>query len=357
MTASTPYRYLGKATSDDQTLALKMFSGTVLEAFRNSTLLWDNQGTFMATKHMASGKSAQWPLFADDPTPIYHTPGDFLAGQNIPVSEVVVNIDDILINDVDVAKEDVDISHFDVFSPYAMKLGRGIARDLDKKAIRVGLDAARTGSETVSSVNIHNGGNRVTRAVGSTSASITLAQAYPNSTTGATNFLTDLGNLARLMDEDNVPEAGRSLLISPWIRMVLGNNTAIFDRDYNSAAFSGERNKRILGNVEGFDVFYTNHLPSTDETGTSGGMSWPAKYLGNFTGVQNSSESYGLPAALALCGAQEGQAAIGSVMADGMSSSMDWDHRRNTWHLVSQIHLGLGKIAPYCAGEIAVLEA
>jgi hypothetical protein len=338
MTDVSPGRFLQDkgVTSDKTALALKVFSGTVLEAFVSSTKFYDNTGNIISTKQLEHGKSAQWPVIGNDPTASYHTPGTFMSGGEIQSMEKIVNVDDYLVSYIDVAYADINLSHFDVMRPYARKLGRALATDMDKKLARVACNAAN--EDAVAS--IHGGGNVVARtAAGGT---VVISDVFPDSSTGSGNFRNDVAKLARLQDEDAVPEAGRYLFINPYIRSILRHETDIFNRDYNPDALAGNLNTRVIGTLEGYSLIVSNNMPTDNLT------SGPAAYQGNFSGTVGQ----GSPAAIALCGAQEGSAAVGLVQAAGLTSHIERDERRNTYFLKSQMMVGADTLSPWCAGMV-----
>jgi hypothetical protein len=340
MAASNPVNFLRDlgSASDDRALALKMFWGRVLEAFRAKTLLWDNTGNVIASKVVDAGKSWQFPIIGDDPSPEYHSPGEEMLGMAVDLSEGTITIDDILVSHYDVSLANLQLSHFDVLAPFATKLGRSLAIDFDKKLFRIGVLAARTAAVNGANTGIHSGGNRV---VADINADMTLA--YPATADGANAFVADVAELGQLMDEDNVPEDGRWLFIPPYIRRILSLATNVFNKDYSNNA--NDLMKRSIGILHGFAVMQTNHLPNDDFTGSSD----PTKYNDDFT-YDGASE--GRPCALALCGAQEGSAAIGFVQAGGIMPHMHDDERRNTKFMKAQMMVGAGILAPWCAGEI-----
>ena len=266
MSASTPTRTLDESGSSagSRALALKIFSGTVYEAFRAKTVFWDNTGNILASKMLTNqGNTAQWPIIGDDAgvEPIYHDPGHELLGQQIKMSEGTVKVDEVLVSHVDVPFSDMDLAHFDVLAPFATKLGRALAIDMDKKLAVLAVKAARTAAAS----NIHAGGKVVLRSDLTTHASnaadITLA--YPNSSTGSGYFRDNVAELAQKFDEDNVPEEGRYLFIPPYIRTIMrhegsawgaaGNSSVVisgpagnpYDREMNSAPW--DLNRRIIG--------------------------------------------------------------------------------------------------------------
>ena len=355
MATSNAQRFLASG-GDDTNIGLTMFWGSVLEAFRAKTLLWNSTdgdfgvsdetgGPVVASKRVESGKSWEFPLIGDDPSPEYHTPGEELLGQDVVLSKGTINIDDILVSHYDVAGDHTQISHFDVLEPFARKLGRSLAIDFDAKLIRVGILAARTAAVT----NIHSGGNAVVRG------GTTVATAYALSATGQDAFAADVAELASLMDADNVPEDGRFLIVNTYIRRLLtiplsSGNANIFDRDL-SRPQDNSLNQRVLGTLAGFTVLGpTTQMPSTNIT------TGPSAYQGDFRAAATGG---GIPVALALCGASEGTAGIGYVAATDarlgpIYAYRMYDERRNTTFMKAQMMVGAGVLAPWCAGVIHV---
>lgn len=385
MASSSPTRFLTNTTGsvNDRDLALKVFSGSVYEAFINRTVFWDNTGRILAQKTLTNGHQAQWPIIGDDSlvTPAYHSPGTELLGQEIKMTEGTVTVDDILVSHLDIPLADRYLSHFDVMAPFANRLGTALAKDMDKKLCSVAIQAARTAA----TANVHNGGKKKLRHDGvvgpstddGTEASV--AAAYPNSSTGSGQFRDDVAELAQLFDEDNVPENDRFLFISPYIRTIMrhegtgwsnvgsvdGPAGNPYSKDQNSSPW--DVNRRIMGVLEGFNLIVTNHIPTTNVSYTDKGGVAIAKYTTKCDGLDDAdlgsaatgyseaqAQANAKPAAIALCGASEASAAIGLVQAAGIRSTMVDDERRNTTFLKSQMMVGADKLCPWCAGYIGV---
>jgi len=199
---TAPVRFLedegtgGAGTTRD--LALKIFSGTVFESFTAKTAFYDNTGNIMATRVLTGqGHEAQFPIMGTEPASSYHSPGTLLVDGDIKMTEQVVRVDDILVAHVDVPFADIDISHFEVLSPFATRLGRSLAINLDKKLAVVGVKSARSAAEA----GIHAGGKVVQRddgVTGTTETPASLADAYPNSSTGSGRFRDDVAEMAQL---------------------------------------------------------------------------------------------------------------------------------------------------------------
>lgn len=372
--------------NSDASMALTLFSGTVLEAFQLSSVFYDRSNSFLAVKQISGGASYQWPILGDDPAAAYHVPGTVLNAQasqgtnarRIEVGQKSVSVDEILVNSLDVAQVDMNTLHFDVLAPFATKLGRNIARVLDRKIAILAVKAAATGAEQ----NIHDGGYRVCRSVGTANTNASVSTTYPLGPQGAYNFRTDLATMAQGMDQKGVPESSRYLFITPYIKTLLR-----FEANWTGSAVSAnpilpstysrdlsaqpnDVNARVIGQLEGFNVVVTNNLPSSDLSansltgedaavayaGAAGtGGKYQGKWDGTYSGTAATNRAQGIPVAVALCGADTGSPAIGMVQAQGLSSYMENDERRNTKFMKAQIHCGLGIICPWSAGSIVAV--
>ena len=360
----------------DRALALKVFSGTVLEAFRAKCVFYDNTGSIMVKKNLTGGHMAQWPVIGDDIDLYslgtftdsggnndysdsgdvatdgglalgYHTAGEFIKGRKIKMSEQTVRVDDVLVSAIDVPFQDLDLSHFDVIRPFATKLGRSLAIDNDKKIATIAMKAATDPGLA----GVYPGGQEVYIEGHSET---TVAGNIPDSTIGSARFRNAAAELAEAFDNDHVPEEGRYLFISPLIRRVLRHETDVFNRDYNPDAIAGDLNSRTIGMLEGFNLVVTTHMP-----GNYGVTDTMFKYMGGNEAhrkydfkVTGADEDTAVPAAIALCGAQEGSAAIGMVQAAGIRTVIEDDERRNVKFMKAQMMVGYDIVSPWCAGVI-----
>lgn len=332
----------------DRDLSLKVFSGKVLEAFRTKTVFYDGSPSIISRKELTGGSSAQWPIIGDDIVVSdqttaaqglekgYHTPGQFIYGSTVPLSEITIAVDDILGVAMDVPHIDIDLTHFEILAPFATKMGRSMAIDNDRKIATMGIKAARTAAVA----NIHSGGHVIAESGGAT-----LETAYPDDSagTGAAKFRSQVAQLAQDMDDRYVPEDGRYLFIPPYIRKILRKELEVFNRDFNGRP--NDLNTRTVGILEGFQLVITTSIPQATISGFTGRA---AKY--NLT--LDGSLSDPRVAALALCGASEGVAPVGMVSVNGLTSHMEDDHRRNVKFMKSQMLVGYDVLCPWCAGTI-----
>lgn len=346
-------------------LALEMFFGAVLDAFRDSTLLWNSVNgdggeggmippQMVASKIITEGKSWQFILGAEAPDPEYHTPGVELLGQDFAYADGNVTIDNPLAAHRDIPKDAILKSHWEVVQDQGKACGRALARDFDRKLFSIAAQAAHAAAVTKNGLTVHNGGNSVSR-VGASG----VAAAYPVTSTGAQNFRTDLDHLAQLMDDDNVPDGGRYIVLSNYIRRVIGQDTTIFDERFTRNV-NNSLNQRVIGTMAGFNVLgKTNNIPSTNITANSWGGDVPSKYQGDFT--YNGSGD-GQPICLAFAGADEGRAPIGYVAAGAddmtpITTEVESDARRSTVFMKAEMMVGANILFPPCAGSIDVVSS
>tara|TARA_R100000458_G_scaffold59841_1_gene72133 strand:+ start:1408 stop:2637 length:1230 start_codon:yes stop_codon:yes gene_type:complete len=384
---------LGSPT--DRDLALKVFSGAVLDAFRQRTVFFDRKNEFMAMKQLDGGHMAQWPILGEDIEVYdigdwdvsgngtefenaadiaaeggllagYHSPGDFIEGRKIKMSEATVRVDDMLVAAIDVPFIDLDLSHFDVLSPFATKIGRSLAIDNDRKIATIARKAALDGGET----GIYPGGSVVYRT-----GAATVANVYQDNQTGSGQFRDDVAELAEKLDDNFVPEENRVLFITPYIRRILRHEATLFGfaTDHagsesssvygpagnpyskDTSADPWDLNKRTVGMLEGFKLVVTNSLPGDWTTTTNGRYNLIDSNLDKYDfDCTGATTSVACPAAIALCGASEGNAAMGMVQAGGLSTVVEDDHRRNVKFLKSQMLVGYDILSPWCAGMIGV---
>lgn len=341
MASSNAPRFLDKGGETDA-IALKMYSGSVMEGYYNKRNWFDESGGIVAFKRLGpdQGKSTQFIRVADGEDAEDHIPGQELLGQNYAFDEGTITVDDIVVSHVDVP---VDLSlkaHFNDIAPLGTARGRKVAEKINTRIAITAVKAARTASVTKDGLLVHNGGNVVER-VGASG----LASAYASTVTGARALRDDFEHMGQLMDEDNVPDSSRYAFISPYLKRVLSNDTNLYDRDLSAAP--GDLAGRMIGRLAGFWLIVDNNIPTTEITSV---QQPNAKYQGDF----RYNGSVGQPAAVFLCGADEAKAAVGMVQFMGLQAYMAPDHRRNTTFIKAQTMVGMGVLAPESAGELRV---
>ncbi len=129
-----------KLAGESDALFMKIFSGEVLAAFDEVNVMKD----LHRVRTIDHGKSASFPILGKA-SARYHVAGEPILGSNkIATSERVINIDDLLIADVAIYDLDDAKNHYDVRQEYSKQLGQALAREFDKKTMRVGVLAARS---------------------------------------------------------------------------------------------------------------------------------------------------------------------------------------------------------------------
>lgn len=363
------------ASTNTQDMGLTVFSGVVLEAFTAGSVFYDRSNSFMSVKQLNGGVSAQWPIIGKDPMSSYHTPGTFINEQatqgtnvkRIQMYQKTITCDDYLVNALDVPFTDLNLLHFDVLGPFATKLGRNLARVLDRKIAMLAFKASLEGQQ-VTGGDVYSGGFNV-HTTGATTGATTAAASgvYPASPQGAYNFRRDLASLAQKFDEGNVPDGSRYLFITPTIKTALRFETnwsggAIIAANVMPSHFNADTSSdpsdvasRVIGNLEGFNIIMTNNLPTLDYSGSGSTVEDAATYsAGKYRLNTSGLTTYKQPVAVALCSADTGSPAIGMVQASGLQTYMEDDQRRNTKFMKAQLMCGLDTLCPWSAGSISV---
>ena len=374
----------GSGNTND--MAMTIFSGMVLESFQTASVFYDRAGEFMSIKQLNGAASAQWPIIGNDPAGSYHLPGAFINEQatqgtnvkRIQMFQKTITSDEYLVNGLDVPFTDMNILHFDVIGPFATKLGRNLAKILDRKIAALATKASLAAAVS----NVYAAGMQVNRT-----GSNAIATAYPPTPSGAYNFRVDLAALAQKFDEASIPDSGRYMFITPAIKTALRFEPAFYNSVSNVGAYGGITNvvgatafqgapsnfksgssmsdisSRVIGNLEGFQFVVTNNLPGADYSGTGLTGEDAAVF---YTSTTAAAGKYGLnavggaggaspkPVAVALCSASTGSPAIGMVQATGLQTHMEDDQRRNTKFLKAQLMCGLDVLCPWSAGSITI---
>jgi len=344
----TPLKFLANAAGTDETsLALKQYSGSFVNAPRSGIFLYD-EGQYIYKKSPASGKSWQFLMMSDVSEPDNYDPGADLLGQVYGVEEGTIESDKFLVCHHWVGRDQMQHSHVDILGRLASAHKSRIDRLVDKRVlIQAAYGARQTTAVTKNGMNVHNGGNRVTRS------GTTLATAYPSSNTGAANFRADLRSLALAADVDNIaPEMqNRNLFFVPELRNVLAYDTTnqVFSNDFNQVnnqqAIRIQELERFA--VRGHPNFSSNNGPMPNENFTSG----PSAYQVNFT----AQAADGFPVALAMFRGMEGEYGVGMVEFDGLHHTVKYFEERLSWLVMTYIRLGIRVMHPWCLGSVEVI--
>ena len=126
---------------DSKALALKIYSGEVLNAFDKKNLALD----LIKVRTIASGSSSQFPVTGNiaDTSVATHTPGDDVSTTDMLVSERLIAIEDLQYVSTFVDNYEEKMAHFEVRGELAKRSGESLATKIDKQAFGVVLAATQ----------------------------------------------------------------------------------------------------------------------------------------------------------------------------------------------------------------------
>ena len=300
------------AAGDANALFLKKFGGEVLTAYDEVNVMKD----LHLSRTIDSGKSASFPA-TWKANAGYHVPGNQLIGsQQIKHNERLITIDDLLVSDVFIANIDEAKNHYDVRSIYSKQVGDALARSFDQKTLQVAILAARA-SATVSG---GFGGSAVTHA---------------NAKTDGAQLASLIFDSAQAMDEKDVPDEGRNVVVKPAQYYLMAQTTALINKDWGGAGVYADGSILKVANVA---IRKSNNLPTTSISAATGENN---TYNGDFTKT----------AAVVFHGS-----ALGTVKLMDLATQMtgnDFAVMYQGTLLVAKYAMGHGILRPECAVEIA----
>lgn len=314
MANANPSR-LGQAnlTGATDALFLKVFSGEVMSTFAAKTVMKDKT-RIRSIKH---GKSAQFPAIGKTVAE-YHTPGAEILGNNIKHDEKVITIDDLLISNTFIPNIDEAKNHYEVRSEYSRQMGDALAQTYDRNLLSMAVKAARDPS-----------GLGLGVADQGSAASVNLGSVTP--TTAA--IVSAIYDAAATMDEKNVPEADRFVIVNPAVYYALVQEDKLINRDFGE---NGSYSKGAVFNVAGMTIVKSNNL-AVDHTTATAYPDFNSKYAVNAADTS----------ALIIQ-----RQALGTVQLMDLATEMEYDIRRQGTLAVSKMAVGHGVLRPECIIEL-----
>jgi hypothetical protein len=298
-------------------LFMKVFSGEVLAAFDEVNVMKD----LHRVRTIDHGKSASFPILGKA-SARYHVAGEPILGSNkIATSERVINIDDLLIADVAIYDLDDAKNHYDVRQEYSKQLGHALAREFDKKTMRVGVLAARASGL----IDDEPGGSVINGGATVETDGEALAEA--------------IFKAAQIWDEKDVLDWERSVIVRPAQYYLMAQTTKLLNRDWGGAGVYADG--KVL-KVAGIQIIKSNNLPNTNVSAVAGEKN---TYSGNFANT----------VALALQ-----REAIGTVKLRDLSvqkSGADFNVMYQSTLMLGKYAMGHGILRPACAIEISKASA
>jgi len=257
------------AGADVTALLLKVFSGEVLSTFAANTVM---RGLH-TIRTITSGKAAQF-IVTGAAKSRYHTPGQSLLdsaadnlgnalgneandstyadsyADDIANTEKTIYIDKQLVSSTFVDQLDEKLAHWDARSGYSREIGLELSKQFDINCLNTLVAASRSGP------NITGGPTG-----GSVDGGATIE-------TDSDKLLDSIAGAAQKLDENNIPESDRSLILKPAQFWLLLNDVGasssqrahLVDRDVASA--NGDVATGKVLKAYGFDIFKSNNLPA-----------------------------------------------------------------------------------------------
>lgn len=307
---------INKAGETDS-MFLKMFAGEVLTAFTETNIM---QGLHKM-RTIEHGKSAAFPILGKAAAHYYAAGTPILGSNKIAANERVIHIDDLLIADVAIADLDEAKNHYDIRGEYSRQIGFALAREFDKKTMRVAALAARSAGI----IDDEPGGTVLKNAAFATNGE-TLADG--------------IFQCAQVWDEKDARDEKRSIILRPAQYYLLNQTVKVLNRDWLGA---GSYSDGKLDKIAGVKIIMSNNLPSTNIAAAVTGEK--NVYHGDFTDT----------VAIAL---QE--SAIGTVKLRDLSvqqSGADFFIMYQSTLMVAKYAMGHGILRPGCAIELSKAAA
>jgi hypothetical protein len=206
-----------------------------------------SKGT-VQNRTLKSGKAAQF-IFTGRMTADYHVPGTPILGSgDPPVAEKTIVMDDLLVSSAFVYDLDETLAHYSLRGEIANKIGYALAEAYDKKIFRTIALAAREAHPIQSSPGPEPGGSIIKLGAGNEFNAQALVDSFFEA--------------ASILDEKNVPRAGRHAVLSPrqYYALIAQVDSNILNRDYGNT--QGNMNSgEGLYEIAGISIKRSNNLP------------------------------------------------------------------------------------------------
>jgi hypothetical protein len=268
MTMNVSYAGASNGASDKRALFLKLFTGEVYEAFRNSTIARE----LVQRRSLTGGKEAQF-IHTGAMTASYHTPGTQILGNssgNPLAAETTIAMDNLLISSAFVAKIDEVLSQYDLRGPISRQIGQALAEHYDRRIFRV-LDKASTASTPV------------TGQPGGFTVALGASKQYD-----AQALVDGFFAAAAVLDERSAPRDGRCAVLSPrqYYALVSNVDSNILNRELGNTQGSMNSGEGLY-EIAGIKIYKSNNIPFLGKYGVATGTTIEA------ADTTNEKNSYG----------------------------------------------------------------
>ena len=229
---------------------LKLFSGEMIKAYESACIA---KGT-VQSRTLRNGKSLQF-IYTGRMEAGYHTPGTPILGSgDPPVAEKTIIMDDLLVASAFLYELDETLAHYSLRSEISAKIGHALAESYDKKIFRMIAKSARDASP----ITGEPGGSTINLGAGNQLNAQALVDAFFEA--------------AAILDEKNVPSAGRFAVLSPrqYYALISQVDTNILNRDFGASQGSLNSGEGLY-EIAGISARRSNKLPfMVTGTGTGG---------------------------------------------------------------------------------------
>ena len=236
--------YNDGSTTGKYATYLKLFSGEMIKAYESATIAKST----VQTRTLRNGKSLQF-IYTGRMTADYHVPGTPILGSgDPPVAEKTILMDDLLVSSAFLYDLDETLAHYSLRSEISAKIGHALAEAYDKKIFRVIAKAARTPHPITAAPGPEPGGSVINIGAGNE---------Y-----NAQAIVDGFFEAASILDEKNVPAAGRTAVLNPrqYYSLISNVDTNILNRDYGNT--QGNLNSgQGLYEIAGIQIRRSNNLP------------------------------------------------------------------------------------------------
>ena len=223
---------------------LKLFAGELFKAYESACIA---KGT-VQTRTLTSGKSMQF-IFTGRMQAAYHTPGEPILGSgDPPVAEKTIQMDDLLISSAFVYDLDETLAHYSLRSEISAKIGHALAEAYDKKVFRTIALAAREAHPITATPGPEPGGSIIQLGAGNQYNAQALVDGFFEA--------------ASILDEKNLPQAGRTAVLSPrqYYALVSQVDSNILNRDFGNSQ-GNLTSGQGLYEIAGIQIKRSNNLP------------------------------------------------------------------------------------------------
>lgn len=305
--------------ADDVALALKMYSGEVMRTFSQKNKFLQ----VTRSKNVGAGKSHQF-VVTGEAEAAYHVKGENILDDangylnNFEQSERIISIDRPLISSFVTEDWDQKIAHFETRGEYSGKTGESLANKLDRHIAQV-IALAGASAATLSA----------TQSATKAGESITVA----NAGTSATVMKDQMIQMAIAFTEKDVPMDQIYFCVRPSMYYALVDDGFLLNTDTGNAG-NGSQAAGSISKGYGFNIMWSNHLPSTNIAAETGQYN---NYAVDGTALH----------AIAFT-----PDCVGTVYREGITTESQRKLEFQGDLVVSRMMVGTGILRPECAGVI-----